>query len=177
MGFQLLWDRPFLHADTWLNWQSYIFEEDTHQEAFTVGSNWTVRYNDPEAAFHWYSPVQLVIQHRGGEQDNTEMGVQTLSNASVGAAMKWNARRRHLSHIGAEANLLATYQQSGHQWPFDSGWAYHLAAEAAMKNGLDFRAGFFQAPRHFVSLYGNHFFSTLSVSDVIRCLCCIAFSM
>ena len=32
MGFQLLWDRPRLHADTWLNWQSYIFEEDSHQE-------------------------------------------------------------------------------------------------------------------------------------------------
>jgi len=42
MGFQLLWDRPRLHADVWLNWQSYIFREDTHQEAFTVGATWRI---------------------------------------------------------------------------------------------------------------------------------------
>ena len=165
MGFQLLWDRPHLHADTWLNWQSYIFEEDTHQEAFTVGSNWTVRYNDPWARLHWYSPVQLAIQHRGGEQDETDMGVQTLSNLSAGAGMKWNALRRHLTAVGAQANVMATYQQSGHLWPFDTGMALHLEGEALLRQGLDLRAGAFHAPRHFVSLYGNHFFSTLSVKD------------
>ena len=165
MGFQLLWDRPHLHADTWLNWQSYIFEEDSHQEAFTVGSNWRVMYNDAQATLHWYSPVQLVIQHRGGEQDTTAMGVQTLCNASVGIGLRRHMARSPFSRFGAEANLLATYQQSGQLWPFDSGWALHAEAEATMRCGLDIHAGMFHAPRHFASLYGNHFFSTISVRN------------
>ena len=114
MGFQLLWDRRRLHADTWLNWQSYIFEEDSHQEAFTVGSNWQVRLGTMQKATQWWGTAQLAIQHRGGEQDTTSMGVQTLCNASLGGKMKWETRRKRLSHLGAEANLLATYQQSGH---------------------------------------------------------------
>ncbi|MCR4920962.1 MAG: hypothetical protein K5945_04540 [Bacteroidaceae bacterium] len=165
MGFQLLWDRPHLHADTWLNWQSYIFEEDSHQEAFTVGSNWRVLYNDASAELHWYSPIQLVIQHRGGEQDTTALGVQTLSNASLGIGLRRNMSQGAFHHVGAEANLLATYQQSGHQWPFDSGWAVHADAEAAMRCGIGLHAGLFHAPRHFASLYGNHFFSTISVRE------------
>ena len=37
MGLQFLYDSRHLHLDAWVNWLSYIFEEDTHQEAFIVG--------------------------------------------------------------------------------------------------------------------------------------------
>lgn len=189
MGFQLLWDRKHLHSDTWLNWQSYIFNLDTHQEAFTVGSNWDVLVNEPSSRLHWSIPVQLVIQHRGGEQDVTNMGVQTISNVAIGGAFRWNANRRTskrkmelapaiqsgeeedkvnkraLTHIGAEAHFLYSYQQSGSLWPFNGGMALHAAADVSLFNALSFKAGVFHAPDNFVSLYGNHFFSTLSTID------------
>lgn len=165
MGFQLLWDRPHLHADTWLNWQSYIFEEDTHQEAFTVGTNWHILYNSPKKKLHWFSPISLVIQHRGGEQDKTNMGVQTLCNGGAGIALRWNTERHALNHITAEAQVLGTYQQSGKLWPFNNGFAYHARTGAKLWDGLEINAGCFAAPRHFVSLYGAPFFSTLSIRD------------
>ena len=31
MGLQILLHRPHINLDTWLNWQSYIFEEDSHK--------------------------------------------------------------------------------------------------------------------------------------------------
>lgn len=162
MGVQLLWDRPHLHADTWVNWQSYIFEEATHQEAFTVGSCWDIQYGQEEKNTRWSTPVQLLIQHRGGEQDTTAMGVQTICNFSLGERMRWNAQRKHLHHVTAEANLLVCYQQSGHLWPFDKGLAYHAAAEANLWDKLSFQGGVAHMPHHFVSLYGNPFFTTLS---------------
>ena len=173
MGFQLLWDRNKIgtsgiwdcHMDTWLNWQSYIFEEDSHQEAFTVGSAWKVGFLSPWSKVRWYMPLQLVIQHRGGEQDTTSMGVQTLCNASVGLGMHWYPTTRTVKRVNAEASVLATYQQSGTLWPFDTGVAYHLTAGADFRRGISLRGGAFRAPRHFVSLYGNPFFSTLSVRD------------
>lgn len=165
-GMQLLWDRKHLHADTWLNWQSYIFEEDSHQEAFTVGTAWKVMPGDVEKPLRWYIPVQMVIQHRGGEQDTTTMGVQTIMNASAGAGVSWIPRgRKVLSRVYGEADFLLAYQQSGSLWPFDSGVAFHATAGVSLWQRFLLRGGYFRAPKHFVSLYGNHFFSTLSVRD------------
>ncbi len=165
MGFQLLWDRPHLHADVWLNWQSYIFREDTHQEAFTVGAAWRVLFNKPESRLHWSLPVQVVAQHRGGEQNVERKGVQTIYNASAGAAAKWNVGKRVLKHLTGEANFLFAYQQTGQLWPFRTGAAGHAAVSLGLWKFLDAGVAYYTAPRHFVSLYGNHFYSTLSILD------------
>lgn len=166
MGFQLLWDRPHLHADIWLNWQSYIFKMDTHQEAFTVGMNWMVYYNKPESRVSWFSPVQLVIQHRGGEQNVVGVReVQTISNAGLGVGMKWNANRKTLKHLEAEINMLAAYQQSGQLWPFKSGLAVHTGVNFNLWDHMGINAGYLYAPKHFVSLYGNPLFNTISQFD------------
>lgn len=165
-GMQLLWDRKHLHADTWLNWQSYIFEEDSHQEAFTVGASWKVMPGDTQKALRWYIPVQMVIQHRGGEQDTTALGVQTIMNASTGVGLSWTPQgRKTLTRVFAEADALMAYQQSGSLWPFDVGAAVHATAGLSLWQRLHLRAGYFVAHNHFVSLYGNHFFSTVSVRD------------
>lgn len=36
-GLQVLWRPSFMDLDAWVNWESFIFDEDNHQEAFTVG--------------------------------------------------------------------------------------------------------------------------------------------
>lgn len=160
MGLQLLWDLPRLHADIWLNWQSYIFREDTHQEVFTVGTTW--RISLPR---QFYLPVQLVAQHRGGEQNVEQKGVQTIYNGSVGIGKKWDIGHRVVRSLTAEADAMLSYQQTGHLWPFRSGAAAHASADLQLWHFLDAGVSFFAAPSHFVSLYGNHFYSTLSVKD------------
>lgn len=165
MGLQILWDRPHLHADIWLNWQSYIFREDTHQEAFTVGMNWHTMLNVPESRLHWFLPVQLVAQHRGGEQNVVNRAVETIWNGSVGAGARWDVGKRVLKTLTGELNGLLSYQQTGDLWPFKSGVAGHAAVRLGLWRFLETGVSYFYAPRHFVSLYGSHFYSTLSVKD------------
>ena len=165
MGFQLLWDRPRLHADIWLNWQSYIFREDTHQEAFTVGTTWLTRLNAPESKVHWFLPVGVVVQHRGGEQNVEQRAVQTIYNASAGVGLKWNANHRVFKALAAQTNALLAYQQTGNLWPFRSGAAAHAALDIYLWKFLEAGIDYFAAPRHFVSLYGHHFYSTLNTKD------------
>lgn len=167
MGLQLLWDRPHLHADIWLNWQSYIFKEDTHQEAFTVGMNWKTLIGPADRQVRWYLPVQLVAQHRGGEQNDNALirTVQTVYNASIGGGMEWQAGRRALRQVRAEANALYAYQQTGNLWSFKNGTALHVGTELNLWDKLDVGVSCFHAPKHFVSLYGSHFYSTTSVRD------------
>lgn len=165
-GVQLLWDLPHLHADTWVNWQSYIFEEDSHQEAFTVGTTWHIKYGDHTFSDVTFStPIELLFHHRGGEQDTTAMGVQTLCNASLGAQLHWRTWNSTVPHVRFTAQALACYQQAGTLWPFEWGAALHGAAAATLWSQLQVQLGAFHAPRHFASLYGNPFFSTISLSE------------
>jgi len=193
MGFQLLLDLPRYELDAWVNWQSYIFEEDTHQEAFTVGLHQRVSLNSKPSTLNsnlpsygegsgvgsttlnsnlpsygegsgvgFYIPLDILIQHRGGEQDATDMGVQTITNGGIGVGLQWNTGRRVLRTLTAEVSALACWQQSGHLWPFDVGVAGSCMVAADFAR--DFRAfvGLFYA-RDFVSLYGAPFYSTMSL--------------
>lgn len=160
-GFQLLYDLPRFHLDAWVNWQSFIFKTDDHQEAFTVGLSSEIRLNRPDAYFHYYIPVQAVIQHRGGEQDTlTTESVQTLMNMATGAGIDWNVNRRVLKQVNVEVDVTGYYQQSGTLWPFDSGVG--LYAKAAMTLG-DFRVkGGYWACKDYISLLGIPYLGAVS---------------
>ena len=164
-GVQLLFDSRRSHVDLWLNWQSFIFNLDTHQEAFTVGMNYTQQWgNDNGGNLRWETPVQFLVQHRGGEIDDTDTGVQTLWNASAGLRMTLRpASQRVLNSLRAEANVLVSYQQVGQLWPFDTGVALHAALRAAMWKHLGAEVGYVGIPRQYANLYGSPFFSTVSL--------------
>lgn len=165
MGFQMLVDTKRWHSDLWMNWQSYIFKESNHQEAFTVG--WTQNINvwkhKKENTTHSLDiPIQLVIQHRGGEQDTTNLGVQTIANGALGLAYEYQApAKRIVTGIQAEATALYCLQQSGKLWPFKNGPAIWVKASIDFIRDLRVTAGFFSA-KNFCSLYGSQYFGTLS---------------
>ena len=127
--------------------------------------NWMFSYNRPESRLKWFTPVQLVIQHRGGEQNIAMRGVQTICNAGAGVRMLYDTDRKVLKNIGAEANMLAAYQQKGELWPFKTGFAGHVGMNLDFWNQMDVKAGYVFSPKHFISLYGNPLFNTVSQAD------------
>lgn len=166
MGFQMIVDTRRWHSDLWMNWQSYIFEESSHQEAFTVG--WTQNINVwkrkmQEGKTHSLGiPIQLLIQHRGGEQDNSGLGVQTIANGALGLAYEYQApANRIVTGIQAETMAMYCFQQSGNLWPFNSGPALWAKASVDFMRDLRVTAGFFSA-KDFCSLYGSQYFGTIS---------------
>lgn len=170
-GAQVIVERRRWTSDVWINWQSYIYEEDTHQEAFTVG--WSQRVVLPKG---FSIPVQLTVQHRGGEQDipDLHLGVQTISNGAVGVAYSWRpntentletTKRRIVTGVDCEALALGAYQQSGSLWPFDFGGAAWAGVTVEFIRDLRVKAGAFHAPNEFCSLYGSPFFGTVSLKQ------------
>ena len=164
MGFQALYDIPHFHLDAWLNWQSYIFDLDTHQEAFTVGLAMQVKYNNPASRLHFYTPIQLTIQHRGGEQDITDTGAQSLTNAGLGVGMQWNARRKVFTRMNVEVDAVASYQMSGNLWPFEKGLGGFASASVSLWDQMNVKVGYF-AGKNFISLFGIPYYSTLSLRN------------
>ena len=164
MGLQVLYDsRPF-DLDVWVNWQSFIFRQDVHQEAFTVGLSARVKYNDPSARFHFYSPVQALAQHRGGEIDTIYThSVQTLMNGAVGAGVVWNTGHPLFRRAEAEVDIAGYYQQAGQLWPFDSGYGVYARAAVDIR---DFRvkASYWRCD-DFISLFGSPFYGAVSMVE------------
>ena len=164
MGFQLINDRKHNHLDMWINWQSFIFNLDSHQEAFTVGINNTLQWNkDKSRRIQWETPIQIILQHRGGELDTTATGVQTVVNGAIGARMTWRPTKSKLNSLRAEANVLGSWQQHGTLWPFNTGMAIHTAVSMTMLKNLNLEVGYLGAPRQFANLYGSPFFGTISI--------------
>lgn len=166
MGCQVLIDTERWHSDLWLNWQSYIFQESTHQEAFTVGWAQRIRLLRRQNALgtvHTLSlPILLLVQHRGGEQDNTHLGVQTIANGALGLRYDYlSGKRGAFTGASVEALALACIQQSGKLWPFKRGAAMWVEGGVYLLRDLHLSAGVFYA-KDFCSLYGSPYYGTLS---------------
>lgn len=164
-GFQALYDSKKFHLDAWVNWQSFIFEEDSHQEAFCVGLSSVYRLNDVNSPMHTYIPFQATIQHRGGEQDTIKLNsVQTLCNGALGFGIKWNLNRKVVKQINVEADALMHWQQAGKLWPNNTGFGAYAKAAVNFANGIHTEGGYFIG-KDFNSLLGIAYYGSVSLKE------------
>lgn len=166
-GFQLIADTRPAHIDAWVNWESFIFEGDTHQEAFVVGLSSRFRLNSEQSRWHVYVPVQGTIQHRGGEQD-TMASVQTLCNGAAGVGVRWNVGHKVVRHVDAEVLALGYAQQAGTLWPFKGGYGVYTKVDVGLNYGLHVRMGYFRANK-FITLLGSPYFGAVSTKTEGAC--------
>ena len=151
-------------ADIVMNWESFIFREDIHQEAFTVGLSTRFKFNDPDSRFHFYAPLQVLAQHRGGEIDTIlTNSVQTLMNGAVGIGGVWNTGHKIFKSVNVELDAAGYYQQAGKLWSFDNGYGVYARASADI---YDFRVKTSYWRCHqFISMFGSPFYGAVSTSD------------
>ena len=163
-GLQFLYESKRIDVDVWVNWQSFIFRDDTHQEAFTVGLSSRLKFNDPSAPLHLYTPMQALVQHRGGEIDTIyNNSVQTLMNAAIGLGAVWNTGQSLIKNVNLELDAAGYYQQAGTLWPFDNGYGIYAKASADIK---DFRVkASYWICNDFISMFGCPFYGSVSIED------------
>lgn len=160
-GLQLLYTSKPLDLDAWVNWDSFIFNDDVHQESFVFGLSTRVKLNKPESKFHAYIPLQLMFRHRGGEIDTiTTSSVQTWLNAAAGAGVTYNINCGILKRINLE--VMGTYfgQQAGDVLPFEKGYGIYPQLTADI---YDFRvkAAYWKC-KDFIPFLGSPFYSAMS---------------
>jgi hypothetical protein len=105
-------------------------------------------------------PVQMIAQHRGGEIDDTDTGVETFMNGSVGIGVTWNVNQSKLKRLNWELDVLGYYQQAGELWPFDKGLGWYTKVGADFKH-LFVQAGAFSC-NQFISMLGSPYFGAVS---------------
>lgn len=65
-GVQLKIEYPFLRGEAWIDWQSFIFRADRHQEAFTAGLTASMPIL-LHSSYCMEANLQATATHRGGE--------------------------------------------------------------------------------------------------------------
>ncbi|MDR1406765.1 MAG: hypothetical protein LBJ23_01805 [Tannerella sp.] len=162
-GMQLLYDTKWLHFDTWINWETFIYKMDTKQETFSFGASALFKCNRPESTFHVYFPFQILAQHRGGQIDTANLPVQTMLNGVAGVGLDWHIRHKVLKNIHLEFDMLGYYQHAGNLWPLKRGYGSYSSASADLKN-FRVKAAYWKC-NDFISMYGNPLFGAPSMSQ------------
>lgn len=121
-GAEVRYASRWIDADVWIDWRSFIFRDSPSEENFYVGVSAKVKYTPDGAPVEVYSPVQMMIEHIGGEID-TIHSVQTYVNAAAGLGARLRLSHPHLRYVGLEADILGSRAQKGTAWRHNSGSA------------------------------------------------------
>lgn len=164
-GLQLLWDTKPMHFDMWVNWESFIFQNDNHQESFTFGLSTRFKANKPTSKAHVYFPVQMIFQHRGGEiNPNAESRkIKTWLNAAAGAGLDLNFQDQLFRKLNLEVTGAYFGQQAGAMLPFEKGYGIYAKATADIYR-FRVQTGYWQG-NDFITVFGNPLFGDISISE------------
>ena len=160
-GIQILYENRFHSSDLWLNWQSFIFENDIHQEMFVFGYSSKTNIINTNNGLEISIPLQFVAQHRGGEINiSSTHSIQTYSNHAAGLFGKYSFNKKYLKDISIGCYYMGFLQNAGSLYPFDYGWAIYPEVSA---NIYDFRLmmGYFLG-KDFITLLGSPHYGNLS---------------
>lgn len=137
-GLQFLYRDQKLSAQTWVNWEQFIQQNDPYQERFTFGltGNYKLYANESLSVG---IPVQALFYHQGGEINVNPSGprprVQTHANFSGGweLAINTGERLKTLNLNGYWLGYDAVTKDSN-TLPFDKGHAFLLEAGGQTRN-------------------------------------------
>ena len=165
MGVEMQWQTKPLDFDVWVNWESFIFDKDTHQEAFTFGLSTRFKANRPERRTHVYFPLQVVMQHRGGEinPDAEQRQGKTWMNAAAGVGVTIHTDNSILTRLNAEADVAYYRQMTGALLPFDNGKGVYLKAEADIWR-FCLRGAYWDSSK-FISIFGNPLYGSVGIHN------------
>lgn len=162
-GVQLLFDYRHFTLDGWMDWQSFIYGGDDHQEQFVAGISSKVKFMKPESRLQLDLPLQLIFRHQGGEIDSVDASVKTWLNAGTGIELSYRFGRRYLEKMSFNVRGFYSSQQAGKVLPVGKGWGFDTNLSAEVK---DFKllAGYWKCD-DFFTIEGNPFFGCLSTFD------------
>lgn len=162
-GVQLLFDYRHFTLDGWVDWQSFIYHGDDHQEKFIAGISSKIKFMKPGSRLQLDLPLQMIFRHQGGEIDSVDASVKTWLNAGTGLELSYRFGRKYLEKMNFNVRGLYSSQQAGKVLPVGEGWGFDTNISAEVKD-FKLQAGYWKC-HDFFTIEGNPFFGSLSVFD------------
>ncbi len=100
-GLQVIWDKNKFYLDIWLDWRSFIFENDTKQEELTAGISTELSVLKKDS-WELSIPASLLLIHEGGQVVNSDANIKTAMNYSLGINIHKITNHKILNKIEGE---------------------------------------------------------------------------
>ncbi|GGK59844.1 hypothetical protein ACD591_11675 [Rufibacter glacialis] len=139
-GLQFLLDKPGAKLDVWIDWQRYIRRLDPFQEEVAGGASAELTLyrtpvsmdfpeNKPQTETYIGVPLQFTAQHRGGQIDDTQLPLVTLSNVAAGLVIRKTYNRNVLKALHFQPYVVGWKDFSNTKaQPFTQGGGLYLNA-------------------------------------------------
>lgn len=157
MGLQLKANTKWFKGDLWLNWQTFVFKNDSHNETFCLGISTETKIIQKKK-FEFSLPLNTIVQHLGGENLQIESNIHSWTNLSVGLKGSWKFSENCNLYFGAD--YLKYKQLTGNIMPFNEGFAQFYYLGTKLKK-VNLKIAYFDS-EDFVSLLGSQHFCNFS---------------
>lgn len=161
-GIQIIYNDKKYFADLWVNWQRFIERGDPLQEVLTFGLSSSVKLTKPDSKFLVEIPLQLVINHKGGQIDTSDEKNLVIGNLATGIKTKYLLDHRFFNSVGLDVYLAGYYDNVPLKEvrPYDSGWGIYpvFTVEAS---GFKFMTGLWHGNK-FYSVEGEPLFASFN---------------
>jgi len=120
--------------DSWIDWQKMIYSGSNFKEQIFAGFSWNKKLIT-KPNFYLSIPIQLTLQHYGGQQTIDTGQVVTNINTAIGVEAEWRMQG-FLQKIRLQ-NYFVGYRQNSNYHPFfpeGSGVYLNLTAETKLIN-------------------------------------------
>lgn len=167
-GVQLIWNNHWLHFDTWVDWQKFIYKRDNKQEEFTYGLSARLLANPKTKATQVYFPLQVLMHHIGGEinTEAQERSIKTWLNAATGVGINIPLNTRIPTSINSEVTAHYYSQQKGTALPYKNGTGIFAKVQAKVWNFCATASYWYS--NKFISIYGNPLFNAIGNTDEVN---------
>ncbi len=164
-GVQLIWNNHWLHFDTWVDWQKFIYKKDNKQEEFTYGLSARFLANHKPQTARVYFPLQVLMHHIGGEinTEAQERSIKTWLNAAAGVGINIPLNTRISTSINGEVTAHYYSQQKGTALPYKNGTGIYAKVQAKVWNFCA-TASYWHSNK-FISIYGSPLFNAIGNTD------------
>lgn len=163
-GLQILYNSTFLKADTWINWEKFIFQNDPFNEVFSFGFVADLLLSNPKSDYSLSVPMQVLFTHRGGEIDTSNKSKQTIRNLSAGISFNKTIHNSRFKNYQLEAlSFQFKDNSSTKEFIFGEGNAFHFRLGARTQHS-DIKLGYWIGNK-FNSARGSALFQSMSVID------------
>ena len=161
-GIQFLVETRWADADIWVNWEKFIWYNDPFREALTFGisSEFSVFQKN---SFSLSVPLQVLVHHKGGQINQTDETLETLTNISPGIAVELHLQNRLISLLRFENYFLLFKDNSTvPTLPFTKGKG-SLSSLKAQGENIYLTASYWWG-NNFYAFHGEELFSSASLA-------------
>ncbi|MFW6019927.1 MAG: hypothetical protein ACOCPM_05035 [Bacteroidales bacterium] len=99
-GLNFLYDNEKFYGNLWLDWDQFIYRNDSFREKFTIGGAFNQKLLSNESNVNLSIPLEFLLRHKGGQINESELPTSSVFNYASGVNLDYTFAKRFIRKVG-----------------------------------------------------------------------------